>query len=86
MPRDFGSSVGTAPAAASFAGAAVSLQSTPLKSALQAVQIAAQLLGYDGGEKTLLRAFAMGRFDVVKIPRGAWNLAKYKNIRKLHYS
>jgi hypothetical protein len=43
--RDFGSSVGTAPAAAGFAGAAVSLQSTPLKSALQAAQIAAQLFG-----------------------------------------
>jgi hypothetical protein len=43
--RDFGSSVGTAPAAAGFAGAAVSLQSTPLKSAQQAVQIAAQLRG-----------------------------------------
>jgi ABC-type glucose/galactose transport system permease subunit len=43
--RDFGSSVGTAPAAAGFAGAAVSLQSSPLKSAFQAVQIAAQLPG-----------------------------------------
>jgi hypothetical protein len=45
LSRDFGSSVGTAPAAAGFAGAAVSLQSPPLKSALQAVQIAAQQLG-----------------------------------------
>jgi hypothetical protein len=44
LSRDFGSSVGTAPAAAFFAGAAVSLQSPPLKSALQAAQIAAQQL------------------------------------------
>jgi hypothetical protein len=43
--RDFGSSVGTAPAAAGFAGAAISLQSTLLKSTLQATQIAAQLHG-----------------------------------------
>jgi hypothetical protein len=43
--RDMAASVVTAPAAAGFAGAAVSLQSPPLKSAQQAVQIAAQLLG-----------------------------------------
>jgi hypothetical protein len=78
-------SVVTAPAAAGFAGAAVSwheltTQISPASGAncRSATRVAT------GVKKRCSQCLRMGRFDVVKIPRRLLKLAKYKYIRKSH--